>query len=413
MGCVSSKEDINDLHPNIFQVLNVDEMGHIISPGQLEVTETELVLYQRGKTPTRWPLRCLRKYGFDSEIFTFECGRRCPTGAGIYAFRCRKAEQLFNMLQQNIQLRNLSEDNPISVNLVNPGMATNEHPIPLSSTGPPVHRRVPSQTESHLNPSQAPTNVCSHPTLSRPGSLTSNGPTSPPALSPPPNNIAEPLFEDNNNKRGSLIAEHSYTNASALFEVENNLPNYMNLNTTVYPTLLPQNENYINIPDANSHLYMNVSTSENPHVVSNVAKEMPNNIKNMPERPKSESDVEETRHCYANIDETVLENLWPICSTNIDPASVPQTPTSLYITVKEVNYVELDLIPSKTSNSSIPSAPESPKNKKSYVTIDFNKTNALSQSINQRIEKEEGSRKTRHNSTISELTTRHSNSLSD
>lgn len=110
MGCISSKFDINDQHPNIFQVMNVDEMGHFVSPGQLEITETELVLHQRGKPPTRWPVRCLRKYGFDSEIFSFESGRRCPTGAGIYAFRCRKAEQLFNLLQQNIQLRNLNED---------------------------------------------------------------------------------------------------------------------------------------------------------------------------------------------------------------------------------------------------------------------------------------------------------------
>lgn len=110
MGCVNSKTDINEIHPNIFEVMNVDEMGHLISPGQLELTDVELILYQRGKQPTRWPLRCLRKYGFDSEIFSFECGRRCPTGAGIYAFRCRRAELLFNMLQQNIQLRNISDE---------------------------------------------------------------------------------------------------------------------------------------------------------------------------------------------------------------------------------------------------------------------------------------------------------------
>lgn len=86
MGCVSGKPDINDIHPNIYEVMNVNEMGQVISPGELEIAETELVLYQRGKTPTRWPLRCLRKYGFDSDLFTFECGRRCPTGAGNIYF---------------------------------------------------------------------------------------------------------------------------------------------------------------------------------------------------------------------------------------------------------------------------------------------------------------------------------------
>lgn len=110
MGCVSSRRDINDIHPNIFQVMNVDELGQSVSPGRLELTEAELVLHQKGKTPTRWPLRCLRRYGFDAEIFTFESGRRCPTGPGIYAFRCQRAEQLFNLLQQHIQIRNLSDE---------------------------------------------------------------------------------------------------------------------------------------------------------------------------------------------------------------------------------------------------------------------------------------------------------------
>lgn len=189
-------------------------MGHFVSPGQLEVTETELILYQRGKPPTRWPVRCLRKYGFDSEIFSFESGRRCPTGAGIYAFRCRKAEQLFNTLQQNIQLRNLSEDANTGLNS-NVISAVSEFPVPLVSTGPPVQRRLPSLSDGYLNPTARP-----HPCLSRPGSVTSNGPVSP--VSPPPNSPlanGEPSFEHNNNKQ-----EHSYTNTCP--------PTYINLDLT-------------------------------------------------------------------------------------------------------------------------------------------------------------------------------------
>lgn len=37
-------------------------------------------------------------------------GRRCDTGEGIYAFRCRRASLLFRTLQQNIQLRNVISD---------------------------------------------------------------------------------------------------------------------------------------------------------------------------------------------------------------------------------------------------------------------------------------------------------------
>lgn len=104
MGCVNSRTDINDLHPNVFQVMNVDDLGNLITPGRLEVTEADIVLHQRGKQPIKWPLRCLRRYGYDAEIFSFESGRRCSTGPGIYAFKCRRAAHLFNLVQTNIQV---------------------------------------------------------------------------------------------------------------------------------------------------------------------------------------------------------------------------------------------------------------------------------------------------------------------
>lgn len=74
-----------------------------LNPGKIQVAASDLVLYQKGKEPIRWPLRCLRRYGFDEELFSFESGRRCPTGSGIYAFKCRCAEELFNMVQESIQ----------------------------------------------------------------------------------------------------------------------------------------------------------------------------------------------------------------------------------------------------------------------------------------------------------------------
>lgn len=348
MGCVSSKTDINDQHPNIFQVSNVNDQGDLVSPGKLEVRETELVLHQRGKNPTVWPLRSLRKYGFDSEIFSFECGRRCPTGQGIYAFRCRKAEQLFNIVQHHI-VRN-SDENPLMTAISD---------FPAVSTGPPVQRRIPSQPEGYLNPVGAP----------RPGSLTSNGPVSPPL---------EPPHEHNNNKRGSV--EHAYTNSSVITELE----------TANYANLGPEGEELRTLVESPCHLYMNVDTSVT----------------------KDSENEENARHCYANIDTKDLEHLRPLL-TGAEASSVPQTPTALYLTVHEVNYAELDLDPVKNDAPTSQVTPESPNKAKSYATIDFQKTNALSQSINPPMEVEEGSRKTRHNSTISDVTTRHSNSLSD
>ena len=94
--------------------MNLDELGNLVNPGKLEITETDLVLYQKEKDPVKWPLRCLRRYGFDAELFSFECGRRCPTGPGIYAFSCQRAEQLFNLLQTHIQVRNNAGEDAVS-----------------------------------------------------------------------------------------------------------------------------------------------------------------------------------------------------------------------------------------------------------------------------------------------------------
>ena len=69
-----------------FQV-NIDEHGNKNFVASIRVTETDLELYQKGKDTIVWPLRSLRRYGFETEVFTFESGRRGPTGPGIYAFK--------------------------------------------------------------------------------------------------------------------------------------------------------------------------------------------------------------------------------------------------------------------------------------------------------------------------------------
>jgi len=123
MGCVATKLDINDVHPNMFAVNNVDDMGTKLSSGQLEITDTDLILYQKGKQPIKWPLKYLKRYGFEAGLFSFEAGRKTPTGPGVYAFKCRRAEKLFNLLQ--VRVRELmvcrNQDGP---NAQSDGLAT-------------------------------------------------------------------------------------------------------------------------------------------------------------------------------------------------------------------------------------------------------------------------------------------------
>ncbi|XP_065088936.1 fibroblast growth factor receptor substrate 2 [Ochlerotatus camptorhynchus] len=139
MGCINSKKDINDVDPNIFYVINIDDDGTALWSGQLEVSRTELTLYRKGKDPTTWPLKCLRRYGFNVDQFSFEAGRRCTTGEGIYAFKCRRAETLFYTVQSYIQGRIFSDET------TNPN---DPHPIPMASTGPSVAGRSVSQNNT-------------------------------------------------------------------------------------------------------------------------------------------------------------------------------------------------------------------------------------------------------------------------
>lgn len=119
-ACISrdstgSKLELSDINSNVYRVVNVDDDGVALWSGQLGITRTELTLYRKGKDPTRWPLKCLRRYGYDADLFSFEAGRRCTTGEGIYAFRCRRAETLFQTLQSYIQLSTWSETNRGSI----------------------------------------------------------------------------------------------------------------------------------------------------------------------------------------------------------------------------------------------------------------------------------------------------------
>lgn len=110
----SSRTELSDTSSNIYRVVHIGEDGQPLWSGQLGITRTELTLYRNGQETAKWPLKCLRRYGYDSDLFSFEAGRRCATGEGIYAFRCRHAESLFQTLQTYIQLNTMNDENPSS-----------------------------------------------------------------------------------------------------------------------------------------------------------------------------------------------------------------------------------------------------------------------------------------------------------
>jgi fibroblast growth factor receptor substrate 2 len=132
MGCVNTKRD-DDGNQRRFHVKNLDDENRVVGEGELEVTDTHLVLYSKSQ-PIKWPLKYLRRYGYDDNLFSFEAGRRCPTGEGIYAFSTRNAEAIFRLVETNIRTgksKRLTEDEA----------DTNAVP-PASETTPPAHNAV-------------------------------------------------------------------------------------------------------------------------------------------------------------------------------------------------------------------------------------------------------------------------------
>nr|XP_032608950.2 fibroblast growth factor receptor substrate 3 [Taeniopygia guttata] len=121
-------DSIPDNHPTKFKVTNVDDEGQELGSGVLELAPGELVLHSHKRDAVRWPYLCLRRYGFDANLFSFESGRRCRTGQGIFAFKCSRAEEIFNLLQELMQCN--------SINVV-------EEPMVITRSGHPSERELP------------------------------------------------------------------------------------------------------------------------------------------------------------------------------------------------------------------------------------------------------------------------------
>ncbi|XP_037539236.1 fibroblast growth factor receptor substrate 2 [Nematolebias whitei] len=162
-SCLScpEKESVPDNHQSKFKVINVDDDGNELSSGVMEVTEFELVLRTQRRNAIRWPYVCLRRYGYDSNLFSFECGRRCQTGQGIFAFKCSRAEEIFNMLQEVMHNHSI---NVVEEAVQDPNQQGALTPAALGYSVPTVPNgvsRLPSVGEAPSHPSTRHPSVAS------------------------------------------------------------------------------------------------------------------------------------------------------------------------------------------------------------------------------------------------------------
>ncbi|XP_062276447.1 fibroblast growth factor receptor substrate 2-like [Scomber scombrus] len=159
-SCLScpEKESIPDNHQSKFKVINVDDDGNELGSGVMELTDAELVLHTHRRDDVRWPYLCLRRYGYDSNLFSFESGRRCQTGQGIFAFKCSRAEEIFNMLQEVMHSHSISV---VEEAVLEPNHQAAHTPAALGYSVPNGGTRIPSVGEAPSHPSTRHPSVAS------------------------------------------------------------------------------------------------------------------------------------------------------------------------------------------------------------------------------------------------------------
>lgn len=83
---------------------NIDDKGNEKYHGQMEVTVCNLILYKNREPPIVWPLSTVRRYGYEEFMFCFEAGRSSPLGQGIFAFRSKDAQHIFNAIREKLHV---------------------------------------------------------------------------------------------------------------------------------------------------------------------------------------------------------------------------------------------------------------------------------------------------------------------
>ena len=360
-----------------FKVINVDDLGQERNPGRIEITESELVWFQRNKEPIRWPLNSLRRYGFDAELFSFECGRRCPTGPGIYAFKCRQAEALFNLLQESVQRQRTGQEDVTTIST----------PTVTTTTVPSAQ----THTEGHSSSNGTASSIrASHRESGAVGS---------------------PLYIN------EQVNAHEYINT-------NNIPD----GTSRHNPAVGSNAVTIIVPPGtdNEHVIQYAeldlpTVGDNGIVTESTGNHVPNG--SGPSSGDVHLHTSSQQAMYVNVPASEIKAKTSSLGAVKSPGprngltrqySKGEDPQSGYSNLPNsggphMNYAQLDLISSSDSvanGSTVTpvslSTPESPSRKtEAYAMIDIERTQALNSKLS-KVE-DDCMRKTRHNSNIDEL----------
>ena len=457
MGCHLSRKSDADNNPRIFKVFNVDDQWTELSAGKIEITDTNLILYQKGKEAIHWPLRSLRRYGFDAELFSFESGRRCPTGPGIYAFKCRRADALFNLLQESIQkagqeeqqqrttivddsggsrpgslvvIHQQADGSPVPGQYIQPLTLAESQAAQAAAQAAAAAAAAGAEGQSphhYVNGDVALGNGHSRSALFLPANQMHeyvNTTVAQPATSAhvtqrsasvDMSHIRVDLGQSNgarvverNNSEGQVITyailDLPPSKDTIIKDRSQGTPCHTAIahnGSAVMIDLASSQATYVNVPasDTQNKVTSGPSGEHRPSVAS-----LGNGVRKVSLQQQTSKD---DQHSYANLDLVAAPNTQQQQQQQVHHPPKPEPRKH------KVNYIQLDLkgssdnlsnggvVPPASPISLTSSIPESPSRRtESYATIDFHKTAALSSA---KSSNDDGFRKTRHNSNIEEL----------
>ncbi|XP_025908871.1 fibroblast growth factor receptor substrate 3 [Nothoprocta perdicaria] len=371
------RDSIPDNHPTKFKVTNVDDEGTELGSGVMELTQTELILHTHKRDAVRWPYLCLRRYGYDSNLFSFESGRRCQTGQGIFAFKCSRAEEIFNLLQDLMQCN--------SINVV-------EEPVVITRNSHPAEREL-SRTPQASNSLGYTVPGLPNGFHSFPGETLSYSTARPPSVSSLRHSS---VGEDSTHALiGPDEQSHTYVN-TARGEQELRGRHCMHSLPQVHPPF-PHRNHSCSLEDRDPQVFLQ------PGEVKFVLGPAPRHV------VKRDSACQHRRECRTHLcSPNNNNNEWedecpsPQCVYENVNGSVPAGHAALHRggrlkpprEPRQLNYIQVELQAEAPA-----AAPAAARPADSYAVIDLKKTAAMS-SLQRALPRDDGTaRKTRHNST--------------
>ena len=109
-----------------------------------------------GQRLLTWPLKYLRRYGRDHTKFTFEAGRKCESGPGVYFLGTQMGNAIFLQVHANVKTIGMQQHTSLQQEDIVKGSGSNVGGMKPIVTLPPVRHKDPFQFSLRQQPA-APT----------------------------------------------------------------------------------------------------------------------------------------------------------------------------------------------------------------------------------------------------------------